>query len=142
MGNELKINETAIKMLNSIADEIIITTMFGKEKSGKSYLMNLLINEDAKGFKISNSIEKNAKGINIWGNFREKSKTKTKLLFIDTDMSSNKNSSFDPKIFALLYLISSNLVYNTSSFLDENAISEFSIVPEIPNSILTNVIIS
>ena len=102
--------------------------------------MNLIIQENAKGFKVSSQTTRSSKGIYIWGNYKSKDKSKSKMLFIDTEFSSSNNDmSCGPKIFTLLYLISSVLLYNTSSFIDEKSISEFSILPELPNSILTNV---
>ena len=127
-------------MIRSIDEEIILTTILGTPQSGKSYLMNLIIQENAKGFKVSSQTTRSSKGIYIWGNYKSKDKSKSKMLFIDTEFSSSNNDmSCGPKIFTLLYLISSVLLYNTSSFIDEKSISEFSILPELPNSILTNV---
>lgn len=137
-GNEIKLNHEALQM-RSIDDEITITTMLGKPQSGKSYLMNLIIRENARGFKVSSQIARSSKAIYLWGNYKLNEKTNSKMLFIDTELSSNYDSSFDPKLFALLYLISSVLIYNTSSNMDEKSISDFSIIPELPNSILTNV---
>ena len=139
-GNELKLNQQALQMIRSIDEEIILTTILGTPQSGKSYLMNLIIQENAKGFKVSSQTTRSSKGIYIWGNYKSKDKSKSKMLFIDTEFSSSNNDmSCGPKIFTLLYLISSVLLYNTSSFIDEKSISEFSILPELPNSILTNV---
>ena len=127
-------------MIRSIDEEIILTTILGTPQSGKSYLMNLIIQENAKGFKVSSQTTRSSKGIYIWGNYKSKDKSKSKMLFIDTEFSSSNNDmSCGPKIFTLLYLISSVLLYNTSSFIDEKSISEISILPELPNSILTNV---
>jgi hypothetical protein len=128
-------------MIRSIEDEIIIATMIGKAKSGKSYLMNLIIQDDPKGFKVSSSSsnERNSKGVYIWGNYKQKDNSKAKILFIDTELSCSRDSYTDPKLFTLLYLISSILIYNSSSFIDENAFSEFSVLPEIPNTLSTNV---
>ena len=127
-------------MIKSIDEEIIVATMVGKPKSGKSYLMNLIIRDEPKGFKVSSSsVDNTTKGIYIWGNYIQKNNSKAKVLFIDTELSCNRGSYSDPKLFTLLYLISSVLMYNSSSFIDENAFSEFSILPEIPNTISTNV---
>ena len=42
----LVLNPEAMALLRSIEEQIIIVSVVGKEKTGKSYLLNLLLNAD------------------------------------------------------------------------------------------------
>jgi ATPase subunit of ABC transporter with duplicated ATPase domains len=46
-GN-FELNEKAMKTLNEITEEIIIVSIVGKARTGKSYLMNLLLDNTGK----------------------------------------------------------------------------------------------
>jgi predicted GTPase len=47
-GQNFKLNQEALKMLKSIDDEIIVVSIVGKARTGKSYLMNLLLDNIGK----------------------------------------------------------------------------------------------
>jgi ABC-type thiamine transport system ATPase subunit len=42
-GVKYELNASALDLIRSIEDEIIVVTAIGKEKTGKSYLLNLLL---------------------------------------------------------------------------------------------------
>ena len=54
-----QINPQALNFLRSIKDEIIIVSVVGKARTGKSYLMNLLLDLIGKnnGFQVASSLE-------------------------------------------------------------------------------------
>ena len=65
-GSSISINEEGIKILEDIEDDIIVVCIAGKARTGKSYLMNLLLNSigEDKGvyinitlFSIDNSLK-------------------------------------------------------------------------------------
>lgn len=45
-GTLFKVNQQAIEMIRSIEDEIVVVSIVGKARTGKSYLMNLLLDND------------------------------------------------------------------------------------------------
>ncbi len=47
-GQTFKLNEEALNMLKSIEEEIIVVSVVGKARTGKSYLMNLLLDNIGK----------------------------------------------------------------------------------------------
>lgn len=53
-GSKFKLNPAAIDFLKSITDDLIIVSVVGKARTGKSYLMNLLLDliGKTKGVKI------------------------------------------------------------------------------------------
>ena len=77
----------------------------------------------------------------MWGGSKEKKGGKAKILFLDTEIiSPNDNSNpNDAKVFALIALISTLMIYNTRSSIDEIGINEFNLVTQLSNSIATNV---
>ena len=104
-----QINQEALEFLRSIKEEIIIVSVIGKARTGKSYLMNLngkakIIFLDSEG---TSSIDKSTK-------------------------------TYDSRIFALVVLISSLFLYNTYSNIDEHGINELSLAAHLSNAITTN----
>lgn len=59
------INPVAIQFLQSLPenDQYSVLSMTGKSKTGKSFLLNELLDEDV--FPISNNLDSNSKGIMI-----------------------------------------------------------------------------
>ena len=60
-----QINPQALNFLRSIKEEIIIVSVVGKARTGKSYLMNLLLDLIGKnnGFQVASSLQSCTKGI-------------------------------------------------------------------------------
>lgn len=50
-GNNVQLNFRALELIKMLDEELIIVTIFGKPKSGKSFLMNLLI-DNLNGVRI------------------------------------------------------------------------------------------
>lgn len=49
--NTIKLNDEALEIIRSIQDEIIVVFIVGKQNTGKSYLMNMLL-DNSEGVKI------------------------------------------------------------------------------------------
>ena len=94
--DKLVLNEEAIKIIQNIKEDLIIVFIFGKERTGKTFLMNLLINpEDNKKSQIKfpkisnknilssqmnlNSLFDNKKGVYFWTSPLNKENSKEKL---------------------------------------------------------------
>ncbi len=79
----------------------------------------------------------------MWGSTRKSlTSNNTKILFIDSEGTSATDrgtKTYDSRIFALIVLISSLFIYNTTSNIDENGISELSLAAHLSKSITTNV---
>ena len=85
---------------------------------------------------MGSTIEDCTKGAWVWGNYREKQGGKAKILFIDSEALASKD--FDARIFTLLTLISSLFIYNTTSNIDDQGISELVLATQLASSISTN----
>ena len=139
-------NKEALEILRNIKEEIVVVSIVGKARTGKSYLMNLLLNSNNNqnynyGFKIGSSINSCTRGIWLWNTPKEKPNSKSKILFIDSEGTNSVDIStktYDSKIFALIVLISSLFIYNTNGNIDEKSISELALAAHLSNSIATN----
>ena len=138
-----QINKEALEFLNSIKEEIIIVSVIGKARTGKSYLMNLLLDLIGKeeGFQVASTLQSCTKGIWLWGTPKKSLNGNAKIIFLDSEGTSSIDKStktYDSRIFALLVLISSLFLYNTYSNIDEHGINELSLAAHLSNAITTN----
>ena len=138
-----QINEEALDFLRSIKEEIIIVSVIGKARTGKSYLMNLLLDliGKGKGFQVASTLQSCTKGIWLWGTPKNSLNGNAKIIFLDSEGTSSIDKStktYDSRIFALVVLISSLFLYNTYSNIDEHGINELSLAAHLSNAITTN----
>ena len=141
------LNEDALKILRSIKEDIIIVSIVGKARTGKSYLMNLLLNSNNNnnnnnGFEVASSINSCTRGIWLWNTPRTKiNSPNTKIIFIDSEGTNSVDIStktYDSKIFALIVLISSLFIYNSNGNIDEKSIGDLALAAHLGNSIASN----
>ena len=145
--NDFILNKDALNILNSIKEDLIIVAIVGKARTGKSYLMNLLLNNNnsqpGSGFQISSRLNSCTKGIWLWNTPRDTPHTpNTKIIFIDSEGTNSTDLStktYDSKIFALIVLISSLFIYNTHGNIDERSIGDLALAAHISNTVATNI---
>ncbi len=58
-----------------------------------------------------------------------------------TASTDRSTKTYDSRIFALVVLISTLFIYNTTSNIDESGISELSLAAHLSNAITTNVVL-
>ena len=139
-----QINKQALDFLKSIKEEIIVVSVVGKARTGKSYLMNLLldlIGKENNGFQVASSLQSCTKGIWLWGTPKNSLNGNAKIVFLDSEGTSSTDKStrtYDSRIFALVVLISSLFLYNTYSNIDEHGINELSLAAHLSQAITTN----
>ena len=147
--NNFILNEKALNILNNITEDLIIVSIVGKARTGKSYLMNLLLNNNnsslpPSGFQISSRLSSCTKGIWLWNTPRTSPQSQnTKIIFIDSEGTNSTDLStktYDSKIFALIVLISSLFIYNTHGNIDERSIGDLALAAHLSNTVATNVI--
>ena len=144
------LNEKALEILKNIKENIIVVSIVGKARTGKSYLMNLLLNNNnsknnnensGNGFKVSPSLNSCTRGIWLWNTPKQKPNSSSKIIFIDSEGTNSidiSTKTYDSKIFALIVLISSLFIYNTNGNIDEKSISDLALAAHLSNSIATN----
>lgn len=140
-----ELNPEAIDILRSISEEVIIVSIVGKARTGKSYLMNLLLNSSSNnknnGFEVASTINSCTRGIWLWSSPIQKANSNAKIIFIDSEGTNSVDIStktYDSKIFALVVLISSLFIYNTVGNIDEKSIGELALAAHLSTAIATN----
>ena len=155
--DKLVLNEEALHVIKNIKEDLIIVFIFGKEKTGKSFLIDLLINsknkknikvsnslvssKEIKGFKLKstfNSSEGNKKGIFFWSSPIEKENSTEKILFFDSEGINSENiyqQTLESKLLALMIIISSLFIYNTSGDIDSNSLNNLQFIEQLTDSI-------
>ena len=131
VSENFEINDEGLKFIKSLSDKkISIISIIGPKSSGKSFLSNQLLGIFNNGFEIGsieNRTECCTKGIWIWG--KPQIINDTYILILDSQGFQSENEEqvkFNQKIFILLNLISSIVIYNykKDDESDENDISE------------------
>lgn len=146
--NNFILNEKALNILRTIKEDLIIVSIVGKARTGKSYLMNLLLNNSSSkypgnGFEISSKLNSCTRGIWLWDTPRKKPNSSSKIIFIDSEGINSVDLStktYDSKIFALIVLISSLFIYNTNGNIDEKSINDLALAAHLSNIVATNTI--
>jgi len=132
------VREDALQMLAGIEGDISVIALAGLQRTGKSFLMNLLSRENIadgsdRNFVVGNTVNTCTKGINMFLR-REKDVT---VVFLDTEGfgSTIRSQAYDIKLFSLALLLSSQFVYNSRGVIDGNAIEDLSLVVELTKHI-------
>ena len=155
--DKLVLNEEALQVIKNIKEDLIIVFIFGKEKTGKSFLMDLLINskiknnikisnslvssKNIKGFKVNstfNTLEGNHRGIYFFSSPIDKDNSTEKILFFDSEGINSENilqQTLESKLLALMIIISSLFIYNTSGDIDSNSLNNLQFIVQLTDSI-------
>ena len=114
---KFELNKDGVDFIKSLSDKkISIISVMGPKSSGKSFLSNQLVGIFKNGFNIGsmgNRTECCTKGIWIWG--KPIINNDTYILVIDSQgfqTETEDQIKFNQKIFILLNLISSLVIYN------------------------------
>ena len=118
-------------LLQNFEGGISICSIVGKYRTGKSFLLNRLLDlNEENGFNVSSNINACTKGLWIWSRPIFSQKDNLNIIFMDTEGldSVDRNSDTDSKLFALTVLISSYFIYNSVGAIDETSINTLSLI--------------
>ena len=137
--NSFVVNEEAIAFLATIETKVCITAAAGLYRTGKSSLLNWLANR-SKGFTVGPTINRCTRGIWIWGEpivCKMASGEECACIILDTEGLGGveSNLKYDTRLFSLVILLCSTLIYNSLGSIDENAISNLSLVTQLSENI-------
>ncbi|XP_039510485.1 guanylate-binding protein 1 [Pimephales promelas] len=136
VNGSLHVCKDAIELLSKIKEPVVVVSVVGLYRTGKSYLMNRLAGQQS-GFALGNTIESKTKGIWMWCVPHPYKEGHT-LVLLDTeglgdvDKGDSKNDGW---IFSLAVLLSSTLVYNSRGTIDNNAVENLHYVSELAEQI-------
>lgn len=139
--NDFEIDDRAAEFLRKRQRGIAICTIIGKFRSGKSYLLNKLMNlKPKRGFIVSPSVNACTRGIWIWSRPLVVEKQNLEIFFADTEGldAPGKDQDLDSKLFALAVMISSYFIYNSNGNIDEPSIESLSLITHIINNVVVS----
>ncbi|KAJ0401444.1 hypothetical protein P43SY_001012 [Pythium insidiosum] len=139
--NTFEVTPEAVRFLQSIKGPVAVVSIAGLYRTGKSYLLNLLLGRQRAEamFNVGATVNACTKGIWIWGQPVDLTaasdafpqlKKDTTIIFMDTEGlgSTDRSQTQDTRIFALALLLSSLFIYNSRGVIDSNAIEDLSLV--------------
>uniref|UniRef100_UPI00398F7A6E guanylate-binding protein 1-like isoform X2 n=1 Tax=Pristiophorus japonicus TaxID=55135 RepID=UPI00398F7A6E len=131
-GGSLMINKEALKLLCDINETVVVVSVVGFYRTGKSYLMNRLAGK-THGFSLGSTVQSHTKGIWMWC-VPHPTKRNHCLVLLDTEglgdieKGDQKNDSW---IFSLAVLLSSTFVYNSVGTIDQYAVEKLHYVSDL-----------
>ncbi|KAF5892051.1 guanylate-binding protein 1-like, partial [Clarias magur] len=136
VDGSLCVNAGAVEHLSKYNQPVVVVSVVGLYRTGKSYLLNRLAGKQT-GFALGSTIESKTKGIWMWC-VPHPHNTGQTLVLLDTeglgdvDKGDSKNDAW---IFCLAVLLSSTLVYNSRGTIDNTAVEKLHYVTELAEQI-------
>jgi len=120
--SRLSLIEKNLEYLASINEPISIVGVVGPYHSGKSFLLNSFL-QDTKGFRVGPTTSPETMGIWLLKTDLIASDN-SRVLFLDTEgfFGSDIAEAYDAKIFAIVTLLSSHLIYNSVKVIDQQSV--------------------
>ena len=139
-GAKYVVNKEAMAILQSIEKPISVVGVVGMYRTGKSYLLNRIILNREKGFGVSGTVNACTKGIWMWGTplkGQTEEGRSVNVIVLDSEGlgAVDQEADHDTRIFSLVLLLSSFFIYNSVGVIDEQAISNLSLVINLTNHI-------
>ena len=130
-------------LINQKYNNIGIISLVGKNRTGKSFLLNrvLLERKQIPGFGVGPTFKPCTKGIWIWSEpimvTNIHCKTPFPVFLLDTEGlgAYDEEINHDSKIFLIAILISSLFIFNSFGAIDENAINSLSFILNLSKNI-------
>ncbi|XP_016343808.1 guanylate-binding protein 1-like [Sinocyclocheilus anshuiensis] len=135
-NGKLHVKKEARDILDGINETVVVVSVVGLYRTGKSYLMNRLAGQQS-GFALGSTIESKTKGIWMWC-VPHPNKNGHTLVLLDTEGLGDVekgDEKHDTWIFCLAVLLSSSLVYNSLGVIDNTALEKLHYVTELTENI-------
>ncbi|XP_051555404.1 guanylate-binding protein 1-like [Myxocyprinus asiaticus] len=136
LNGQLCVSKEAKDILDEIKEPVVVVSVVGLYRTGKSYIMNRLAGQQS-GFALGSTIESKTKGIWMWCVPHPYKKRHT-LVLLDTEGLGDVkkgDEKHDTWIFCLAVLLSSTLVYNSLGVIDNTALEKLHYVTELTENI-------
>ena len=127
-SGRLSLSPESSSLIKQIPGNLSIISVCGPSKSGKSTLSNLLVSNSLAGFELSHDNSVSTEGVWLWA---EPIRTKdSQILFLDCQASKffENSSRVEMKLYTLIVLLSSCLVFNTRGVIDEESIRQLNLL--------------
>lgn len=125
--------QETVDYLRDFEENVAVCSIVGKYRTGKSFLMNKLLDLKKEGFTVSASVNACTKGLWIWSKPVYNEKSNLNIFFMDSEGldSVDRDGDMDSKLFALSVLLSSYFIYNSIGAIDENSINSLALITNL-----------
>lgn len=129
-----EVNEEAARVLEAYGKRpVAVCTVCGPYRTGKSYLLNLLLGRIQKGnsqFRVGSTSRACTEGLWMWGAGDSFGGDGSALIFMDCEGfgSTESDKTRDAKLMSLCMLLSSVFLLNTKGVLNEGLLNALSLV--------------
>ncbi|EKX37319.1 hypothetical protein GUITHDRAFT_78284, partial [Guillardia theta CCMP2712] len=119
-----------MEWLNSIHVPVHVVSVVGTFHTGKSFLLNMVAHGRGNGFALGTSVEPTTEGVWAWGELLEWEELKHPVLLLDVEGfgAPGNTKNYDSKLFSILYILSSNLMYNSVKIIDQREIEQLELL--------------
>ncbi|XP_035273678.1 guanylate-binding protein 1-like isoform X3 [Anguilla anguilla] len=135
-AGEIQVDREALDVLNSIRQHVVVVSIVGMYRTGKSYLMNRLAGKHT-GFPLGSTVQSETKGIWMWC-VPHPHKDDQTLVLLDTEGLGDVakgDQAHDTWIFSLAVLLSSTFAYNSMGTINNEAVMSLHYVTELTEHI-------
>jgi len=134
-----EVDEEAVRVLEAMCHKrrVAVCTVCGLARSGKSYLLNLLLGSvlGQERFRVGSTMRACTEGVWMWGATVDDDNT---ILFLDCEGfgSTESDRTRDSKLMSLCFLLSSVFLLNTKGVLNEGLFNSLALVSAIAANVL------
>lgn len=135
---KMEIQEAVLDEIMAIEQQLNVVAITGLYRTGKSYLLTRLAGE-YKGFPLGSTVQSKTKGIWVWCRKHPVHKDQILLLLDSEGLGDVEkgDSDHDNKLFALITLLCSTLIYNMLGVFNQEALDKLNFITEISKHIKT-----
>ncbi len=138
------VGQRAMTILEELEAPLASVAVAGLYRTGKSFLLNRVILQ-ANAFHVGSTVNACTKGVWMWSEpliTQDEFGNDIKVIVLDTEGigATTADASHDTRIFSLGLLLSSFFVYNSLGSIDEQALSNLSLVTNISKEIRVNAV--
>lgn len=135
-----EVNEDALHLLEGLQPPLAVVSVAGLYRTGKSFLLNRVILAKQNAFTVGPTTRACTKGIWMWSEpvrAIDRQGRTVNLIIVDTEGigAPTADATHDTRIFALGLLLSTYFIYNSVGSIDEQALSNLSLVTNLSKQI-------